>query len=365
MTRTTWLFVLLGIACGAHAAPGVLKERPATGRYVEHDGVYLVRYESVIPGTDVKFSLTPIPAANSFGPFWIACCEVTWAEYREYMNLCNVFEKFEDRGIRLLTAEHQIDAITAPSKLYDPSFTFMAGEEPNLPAVSMTQYAAKQYCKWLSLLSGQFYRLPSDAEWTHACRAGTTTAFSFGNEADKIDDYGWHEDNADWDTQPVGQLKPNPWGLFDMHGNAWEWVLDAPGVSQVDPDDAGGEPPVAWPTKLYPRTLRGGSVLMPPDQLTSEARRESDDEEWSAYDPNVPKSPWWFAGDESQDVGFRIVRPYHVPERERREAYWRADLSKIDKAANRRIAHEGRGERGYVDRDLPAAIKRLKNSSED
>lgn len=368
--------LLLSAGFAAALEPGVVTERPAEGRYVEADGIFLVPYEATIPGTDVTFWMEPIPGGKTtvgdfdsgetvtveLAPYWIGRTEVTWAEYRQYMNLCAVFERFEDAGVRQITDANRLDAITAPSKLYDASFTFGSGDEPDLPAVSMTQYAAKQYTKWLSLLSGGFYRLPSEAEWEHACRAGKPSVYSFGDGDEQIDDYAWTEDNADFETQEVAQKAPNAWGLFDMHGNASEWVLDAysetPYADIEDADGPGGEPPVAWPTKLFPRVLKGGSAFLAVDEATCAARRPSDDATWLDYDPNTPKSPWWFANDDAQDVGFRVVRPYVVPPRDKQSRYWDADLPRIQKVADFRIDEEGRGERGVVDADLPAAIEK-------
>lgn len=341
-------------------------------------------YQQTIPGTSVQFEMVAIPSgkvllgspegesgrSNDEGPrrevairpFWMGAREVTWAEYRNFMALCGVFERFDDLGVRPVTDANRVDAVSAPSRLYEPSFTFTAGEDPDLPAVSMKQFAAKQYTKWLSLITGEFYRLPTEAEWEYACRAGTDSAYSYGDDPSRLDEYAWHEGNADDVTHRVGLKKSNPWGLYDMHGNAGEWVLDAyaeEGYSQLAKSPLGFTPA----TKTYPRVLRGGSCLMSPEACRSAARRATDDEELSAYDPNTPKSPWWYASDESQDIGFRVVRPVDPPPRDAWAKFWDADVPRIQKIADFRIDKEGRGERGLVDKDLPQAIAELNDAS--
>ena len=363
---------------------GLVAAAPNQGRIVQTNLGIMVEYDRTIPGTKVVIALVPIAGGKaSLGspeqekgrnadegpiyqveikPFWMGKCEITWAQYKEFMKLCNVFDRFNDLGIRQITEENAVDAITAPSNLYDPSFTFQSGEDPKLPAVSMSQYSAKQFTKWLSKLTGEFYRLPTEAEWEYACRAGTTTAYSFGDDPAKIDDYAWYTDNSDWEAHPVGQKLPNPWGLFDMHGNAAEWVLDqydAEHYSTLLDHRVSAIEAICWPTKLYPRVLRGGSWDHEIQDCRSASRGQSDDDEWRSYDPNSPQSPWWFASDESQGVGFRIVRPLQPPPRQQWAKYWDADLEAISQVVNRRIDEEGRGERGIADSSLPAAIKKL------
>ena len=346
-------------------------------------------YSATIPGSVVTFEMVPIPSGEFLigsppeepghqadehprvkirvPAFWMGKHEVTWAEYQQFMELCNVFERFNDQGIRQLTEENQVDAVTAPSKLYEPSFTFETGDDPRQPALSMSQFAAKQYTKWLSLLTGQFYRLPTEAEWEYACRAGTTTAYFFGDDPASLPQYAWNYEHAEEDyvTSKVGQLKPNPWGLYDMYGNVSEWVLD-----QYDAEHYGkfagrtvdASEFIDWPTKLYPRVLRGGSwSTEDAADCRSASRRQSDDEEWRSYDPNTPKSPWWFASDEGQTVGFRVVRPRVPPPRAEWPKYWEADVQQIREHVNRRIDEEGRGERGLVDPQLPQAIEKLRS----
>ena len=107
-------------------------------------------------------------------------------------------------------------------------------EGDDYPATYVSWNDAVEFCRKLSEKEGLEYRLPTEAEWEYACRAGTTTAYSFGDDASELGEYAWYRENA-WDAgqkyaHTVGQKKPNPWGLYDMHGNVWEWCEDRYGV---------------------------------------------------------------------------------------------------------------------------------------
>ena len=185
---------------------------------------------------------------------------MTWAEYKLFMQLCSVFEQFEDQGIRPVNKDNEIDAITAPSKLYDPSFTYQSGEDPQKPAVSMSQYAAKQYTKWLSLLTGQFYRLPTESEWEYAFRAATRPDYYFGDDSVDLEQYAWFDENADYETHPVGQ-KPQCLGtlrrLAMPRSGFWMNIVRT-GTASIKAR-VHGRRNALLAEKLYPRVLRGGS----------------------------------------------------------------------------------------------------------
>jgi len=106
---------------------------------------------------------------------------------------------------------------------------------PTLPVEQVSWEEVQTFVRALNAREGgTAYRLPTEAEWEYAARAGSTTTYSFGSKASKLGDYAWYGDNAGGRTHPVGQRKPNAWGLYDMHGNVWEWVQDWYGPYEVD-----------------------------------------------------------------------------------------------------------------------------------
>ncbi|MCI5149721.1 MAG: formylglycine-generating enzyme family protein [Candidatus Electrothrix sp. MAN1_4] len=124
------------------------------------------------------------------------------------------------------------------------------------PVVDVSWQDANNYCDWLSMMTGRPYRLPTEAEWEYACRAGTEAVYFFGNNAKLLHEYAWYADNAGSITHPVGKKKPNGWGLYDLYGNVWEWCADS------YKEDYYTELPVSNPTGAGQgagRVLRGGS----------------------------------------------------------------------------------------------------------
>ncbi|HZL90681.1 MAG TPA: formylglycine-generating enzyme family protein [Pirellulaceae bacterium] len=371
-------------AAAQDGSPGIVKEQPAAGRFVKTEQGFMVPYTATIPGTEVSFQMQPIPGGKfklgspagetdrkedegpqtevEVEPFWMGTYEVTWAEYKQYMKMHDLFKKLSQAKLHPITDENKAYVVTAPSNLYDPTFTFQFGEDPRQPAITMSQFAAKQYTKWLSGIGGAFYRIPTEAEWEYACRAGTTTAYSFGDDADQLDDYGWFMDNAEESTHKVGEKKANPWGLFDMHGNVAEWVLDEyteKGYEKLTGKNHKATDAVQWPTKLFPRTIRGGSWDDDAAGCRSAARRGTDDDAYREDDPNFPKSPWWFTTGHGLAVGMRIIRPLNPPMAKDLAKFWEADIDQIREDSMQRIDNEGRGARGVANPDLPAAIKML------
>jgi formylglycine-generating enzyme required for sulfatase activity len=376
------------VAPAAEGPAGISPTQPAAGPFVKVDQGYMVPYTMTIPGSEVTYEMIPIPGGKfkmgspaseenrgdnegpqfevTVKPFWMSKYELTWGEYKQYMAMYGVFKEFEAKKIRPLTDDTKIDAITAPTELYDPSFTYEFGEEPRLPAVTMTQYSARQYTKWLSGITGHFYRLPSEAEWEYACRAGTDTAYSFGDDPADLDDHGWYYDNSDDVPHEVGQKKPNPFGLYDMHGNVAEWVLDElldDGYAKFKGGSVTAEDALVWPTKLIPRVIKGGSWEDDAEACRSAARLGSEEEDWKQGDPNLPLSPWWFTDDPTRGIGFRIMRPLDVPAtKEAKERYWAADVAEINEGVDNRM-QDGRGAMGVTDRELPAAIQKMREGS--
>ena len=246
-------------------------------------------------------------------PFWMGKYEVTWAEFDFYSQDLGP----EFRGMKKRQAsqwEQAADAISRPSfaPVGDPRYDSTAGNSAVRPAIGMTQFAAKLYCKWLSAMTGRFYRLPTEAEWEYACRAGTTSAYSFGDDVSRLNEYAWFWEGEPIGPQVVGQKKPNPWGLYDMHGNVAEWCLDQYSAEFYQRfQDQVVTGPLAVPRTMYPNVVRGGSWDDGPGRLRSAARGSST-LDWSAQDPQIPQSLSYHAY--VYHVGFRVVRPLKLPD---------------------------------------------------
>ncbi len=245
--------------------------------------------------------------------FWMGKCEVTWKEYEAWSarleKQIRESNNFQDTELETLA-----DGIVRPTPPYT-DMTFDMGKD-NCPAIAMSVYAAQMYCKWLTAKTGRYYRLPTEAEWEYACRAGSDTPYSFGDE--DIDDYAWYYDNAEDKYQQVGQKKPNAWGLYDMHGNVREWCLDQYLVDGYA--DAGNENPLVSKEgrKRYPTVARGGSWYDDAENLRSAVRFGSN-KSWNQDDPQIPKSIWYESS--AKEVGFRVVRPLAVPTADQAAAF--------------------------------------------
>ncbi len=273
-------------------------------------------YVEQIPTTNVSFEMVFVPGgtfemgspadepgreadegprhAVTVGGFWIGRHEVTWDEYERFAFGANI----EPPPGSPLARE----IVTRPTPPYgDAAFGFGKGRQP---VINITHHAAMEYTRWLSQATGKSYRLATEAEWEYAARGGTSTPYSFGGDAQELDAYAWHAANAGDRPHPVGQKKPNAFGLHDMHGNVAEWCLD-----QYAPDFYARSPPkapVLLPSdRRYPDVARGGSWADDPKQLRSAARRGST-EAWSRRDPQSPQSIWWHT--DAMIVGFRIAR---------------------------------------------------------
>ena len=168
----------------------------------------------------------------------------------------------------------------------------------------MSQYAARQYTKWLSRKTGRFYRLPTEAEWEYACRAGSTTAWNFGDDATELKKHGWFVDDSNLkDGDPgyhkVGQFPANAWGLSDMHGNVGQWCID-----QYDPHwyerfkgkSVAWRNCINWPTARYPIVLRGGGYESEAIECRSASRLHST-RDFNNKDGQLPRQPQWESND--------------------------------------------------------------------
>ena len=238
--------------------------------------------------------------------FWMSEKEISWEIYQEFLYREKDHIRADDYGDLVL----EIDGLSAATMPY------VNFNVTNHPVIDVTQYAASMFCKWLSAKTGRFYRLPTEAEWEYACRAGTTEPYSF--DPNLIDDYAWYADNSQGTFHPSGLKKPNSFGLYDMHGNVAEWVLDHYDPKGYDTALDSGHF-FLRKESLYPRVFRGGSWRDPKEVLRSSERNHSSPK-LKQRDPQLPKSLWWHT--DAPHIGFRVVRSNKILNLDEMNLYW-------------------------------------------
>ena len=275
-------------------------------------------------------------------PFWMSSTEITWTHYDPFWqndpelknprNKDGTIDTDNDRytsNTPDLSKLSMVDAVSQPTSQYHDMFVSGQFEHSKEhPAMDMTNHAAAKFCQWLSAQTGHFYRLPTEAEWEYACRAGSATAYSFGDDPEKLGEYAWFQEKPlgefeDPTYEKVAQKKPNAWGLYDMYGNVAEWTIDGYDAEIFKSLEDGVSNPWNFPTKRYPRVVRGGSFKDSASQLRSAARAYSD-MELKFQDPQYPRSVWYHTN--AQHIGFRVVRPVEIPSVEEMHLFWNSDF---------------------------------------
>jgi formylglycine-generating enzyme required for sulfatase activity len=295
-----------------------------------------------MPGTSIQFEMVAIQGGSfqmgssaeepyrrpdegpvrkvALSPFWMGRAEVSWAEYEEFYSQTATRGKNEAGAVQ---AEDSPDAVTGPTPPYgSPDQGWGKGARP---AITMTHHAAMRYCEWLSRVTGKRYRLPTEAEWEYACRAGSTTPYFFagdpadftnlswlnrwfGVETDPISSFAWYRENSGRKSYPPAGVKGNPWGLLNLTGNVKEFCLDWYDPRAYAQYPAEGVVNPRGPESGEEYVVRGGSFKSDAVDLRSAARDRTRSDAWLVTDPQMPKSVWWYS--DCTDVGFRVVRPF-------------------------------------------------------
>ncbi len=239
-------------------------------------------------------------------PFYMCWTEMTldlfMAYYTETVSAKRDFMETQEAK-KDAEKDEDVDAITGPTPVYGD---LSMGYGPKHPAIGMTWNNANNFCLWLSQKTGKKYRLPTEAEWEFACRAGKKDIFSTTSDPEKMKDYAWYEATADSETNEVGKKKRNAFGLYDMTGNVREWVSDfySPTAYAEAAKKSPAENPKGPKTgKLH--VARGGDYSSPVMDLRC-AARHFEQKWWRMGDPQIPKSIWWLP--EMDIIGFRVVR---------------------------------------------------------
>jgi len=288
--------------------------------------------EESVPGTEVTLTLVFVPGGESLlgspesedgrdsdegpqrlvslSPFWMTAHEISHDDFGPFRS-----RRLDDHVAVL--EPFDADAVTRPSPPYEDPSHGMAKDDH--PSTGMTRYSALQYARWLSEKTGRLYRLPTEAEWEYACRAGSSEAFGSANDSVGLEQSAWFEPNASGAYHPVGTLAPNAWGLYDLQGNVAEWVMDEYAETAYQERADGVSDPLAGRAGRGRGIVRGGAFDDTAVDLRC-AARFPETAAWKRRDPQFPKSRWW--NTDSPHVGFRLVSPARTYTEQEIRDYW-------------------------------------------
>ena len=239
-------------------------------------------------------------------PYYLCTTETTielfMVYYHETGTAKKEFVEVQEAQKNEEPAKDGVNAITGPTPVYGD---MTMGYSKKHPAIGMTWHNATTFCRWLSQKTGKKYRLPTEAEWEYASRAGSTSAFGVCDGADGLKDYAWYGETADVEPHAVATKKPNAFGLYDMQGNVREWVQDfySPTVyGELAKNSQALNPTGPKDGKVH--VARGGFYDSPAKDVRCAARAFEEDW-WRMNDPQIPKSKWWLPQIDS--IGFRVA----------------------------------------------------------
>jgi formylglycine-generating enzyme required for sulfatase activity len=243
------------------------------------EGAKLEPFTETLPGSVVKVQMLPIPGGTlkiggkevTVKPFWMARTETPWEAF-------DAFTASGEPSPAYDQTDYPADAIARPSKSY--ILPDLGWGHNGYPAINVSFISTQMFCRWLSAATKKKYRLPTEAEWEWACRAGDTGPWKI--DPATLEKTAWWAGNSGRTTNEVGKKAPNKFGLHDILGNPGEWATDLDGK------------PV----------LCGGTFLDGMNGMIPGMRRRQTPK-WQETDPQFPKSRWWLA--DGKFVGFRIV----------------------------------------------------------
>lgn len=286
-------------------------------------------FQQKIPNSDLSIDMILIPEGKlnfnknfsadslndssfvSLSSFYISQFEITWDIYQLFMDEeYNAVDSSFIRGNEIL----KIDGISGPTTPYIDMSLGMGLE--GYPAVNMTHYAASKFCEWLSSITGNYFRLPTEAEWEYASIGRNDTFYLQDDTIFSIADKAWFEKNSNNKYHKVGVKKPNSWGLYDMFGNVSEWVADSyvPQSERKLIND-----PFEFNESKHPKVYKGGSWKDDSTIVNSYSRMFSNTR-LQRRDPQIPKSKWW--NTDAPFLGFRVVSPTKIESDEIKFRFW-------------------------------------------